>query len=380
MTIAGLFPSLAPSEIGGIQTAGRVAQEVLAVHGNKRGEPVHFVFYGEGGSPAHRGHATSSRSKLRVAMAATRLPTSVNFVFVWHLGLLRAVPLLRTRRALVLWHVHGVEAWAPVERLPLRVARSPRFRLLVVAHSRHAWERFVDLNPGCSSLPHRHLELGVGEPLHGKTPPPLDPPALLMLGRITASENYKGHREIIEAWPAVLERIPEAQLWIAGDGDLRPELEVRVRNYHLDASVHFLGFVDEQVKDSLLRSCRALVMPSFGEGFGLVYLEAMRFGRPCLVSHCDAGREVVLPPEAGLAVDPSDARALTAAMCRLLTADAQWHRLSRQAKNRYETHFTEAHFRARLSYLFEDESARFAAEGSRRTRRSVARGSNHSSS
>src|SRR5205807_1336757 len=101
-------------------------------------------------------------------------------------------------------------------------------------------------------------------------------------------------------------------------------------------------------KEGLLQSCRCLALPSRGEGFGLVYLEAMRVGRPSLVSNLDAGREVINPPEAGLAIDPDNQQELTTALCRLLTDGQEWDRWSRQARERYENNFTTAHFQNRL--------------------------------
>jgi len=89
-------------------------------------------------------------------------------------------------------------------------------------------------------------------------------------------------------------------------------------------------------------------MPSRGEGFGLVYLEAMRLGRPCLVSTSDAGRETINPPEAGLAVNPDKPQAVARAICRLLTPGDEWQRWSEQARARYESHFTAQQFQNRL--------------------------------
>jgi len=95
-------------------------------------------------------------------------------------------------------------------------------------------------------------------------------------------------------------------------------------------------------------------MPSQGDGFGLVYLEAMRMGRPCLVSNLDAGREVVNPPEGGLAVDPHAPNDIAEAMQSLLSQGAEWDRWSALARARYESRFTGDHFRQRLtSVLFE---------------------------
>src|SRR5258705_5831285 len=145
-----------------------------------------------------------------------------------------------------------------------------------------------------------------------------------MLGRLSKSEDYKGHREIIDAWPRVLQQIPDAELWIAGDGDLRNVLEQLVIERGLIEKVRFWGQVTEKVKQDLLQQCRCLLMPSRSEGFGLVYLEAMRVGRPCLVSTLDAGREVVNPPEAGLAADPDNREEVAAGVCRLLGDGPEW--------------------------------------------------------
>ena len=160
---------------------------------------------------------------------------------------------------------------------------------------------------------------------------------------------------MIEAWPRVLERIPEAELWIAGDGDLRPSLEELAVRCAPPGSIHFHGQVSDLDKGGLLERCRCLAMPSRGEGFGLVYLEAMRVGRPCIVGNVDAGCEVVNPPEAGLAVDPDDSGQIADAVVRMLTPGGEWTTWSMRARERYESHFTAAHFQQRLlTALFEN--------------------------
>jgi phosphatidylinositol alpha-1,6-mannosyltransferase len=177
---------------------------------------------------------------------------------------------------------------------------------------------------------------------------PGDPPAALMLGRLMRAEAYKGHREMILAWPRIRARIPEARLWIAGDGDLRHDLEKLASDCGCGDSVVFCGRVSEAKKEELLQRCRCLALPSRGEGFGIVYLEAMRWGRPCLVSQQDAGREVVNPPEAGLAADPDDVAALTDAVVRLLQPGHEWTEWSKAAQRRYAARFTAFDFQTRL--------------------------------
>ena len=153
---------------------------------------------------------------------------------------------------------------------------------------------------------------------------------------------------MIGAWPSVMARIPDAELWIVGDGSLRPELERVARDSSVRDRIRFLGRVSPERKQELLGQCRCLALPSRGEGFGLVYLEAMRVGRPCLVSTVDSGREVVDPPEAGLAVNPDHPEELADATCRLLTLGSAWESVSKQARRRYNDRFTASAFRLRL--------------------------------
>jgi phosphatidylinositol alpha-1,6-mannosyltransferase len=171
--------------------------------------------------------------------------------------------------------------------------------------------------------------------------------AAVIVGRLEARESYKGHRELIEVWPLVRQKVPAAELWVIGDGSLRPAME-RLAESVCPGAVTFLGFLSEADKEQRLRQARCLVMPSRGEGFGLVYIEAMRVGTPCLVGTQDAGCEVVAPPEAGIAVDAAARGELVAGVVRLLTPGDEWDRWSAQARRRYESNFTARHFKQRL--------------------------------
>jgi phosphatidylinositol alpha-1,6-mannosyltransferase len=137
-------------------------------------------------------------------------------------------------------------------------------------------------------------------------------------------------------------------LWIVGEGDLRSQLERTARRVGVSRHVTFWGQIPDFRKAELLGRSRCLVLPSRGEGFGLVYLEAMRIGRPCLVSGLDGGTEVVNPPEAGLAADPGRPSELVGAMSRLLARSGEWARWSVAARERYQRYYTSVHFGERL--------------------------------
>jgi phosphatidylinositol alpha-1,6-mannosyltransferase len=191
------------------------------------------------------------------------------------------------------------------------------------------------------------VALGLGAPdLHRV--PAAEAPVALILGRMQKGEGYKGHEELIRVWPKVRARVANAQLWIAGGGSLEAELKALAGKVGEAGHVRFFGVIPDEEKQRLILQARCLALPSKGEGFGLVYLEAMRSGRPCLSSDSDAGREVVNPPEAGLSVDPGDAEALCDALARLLTEGPEWQRWSVNARARYESQYTTKHFEERL--------------------------------
>jgi phosphatidylinositol alpha-1,6-mannosyltransferase len=342
-----LFPGLSGENAGGIQGSGRLAWRAIADYAGLCGGNAGLLVYGEVGADdlsLARGRVASGASRLGILRAALGRPWSSPRLCFWHVALLKLLPLLRTRRARKILFLHGIEVWRPLGGLTrLLLDRIDHF----LANSEFTWRRFLEFNPRFAGRPHTIVPLGWGDAEPVVLPPDATP-AALMLGRMVRAEDYKGHREMIAAWPGVISRVPGAQLWIAGDGDLRPDLETLASKLGLAEAVRFCGRVSEAAKQELLTRCRCLALPSRGEGFGLVYLEAMRLGRPCLVSDRDAGREVVNPPEAGLATNPDDPAALAESVGRLLTGGDQWDGWSRGARLRYEAHFTRRHFQHRL--------------------------------
>jgi phosphatidylinositol alpha-1,6-mannosyltransferase len=345
VAVLGLFSGCTAP--GGIQASGRLAwQAITSADRGLFGQPAMFC-YGDRGpdQPDTRSDATHLTSRPRAVIAALRRRWRADIVLVWHVQLLRLLPFFRLRRARIVVFLHGVEAW---HRQPVIERRVLKNVSLFLTNSDFTWRRFVENNPEFADASHVTVPLGIGSPPSVSPPPPAATPAALMLSRLARDEDYKGHREMLAAWPLVQQRIPHAELWIAGEGDLRPDLEQLAAQLGLGRAVRFLGRVSEEEKERLIEQSRCMALPSRGEGFGLVYAEAMRVGRPCLVSTLDAGREVVDPPRCGLAVDPADRPALAEATCRLLTDGPEWWAWSHAARQRYEQQLTIEHFQQRL--------------------------------
>src|SRR5207302_941813 len=126
------------------------------------------------------------------------------------------------------------------------------------SNSDHTWERFVTANPSLSNHTHQTVHLGLGSGVTDVTLAPGHNPAVMMIGRLDTGEDYKGHRQMIEAWPLVLRNEPAAELWIVGDGNLRPCLEETARREGVQRAVRFCGRISDDEKDALLKTARAL--------------------------------------------------------------------------------------------------------------------------
>src|SRR5262249_54259645 len=155
--------------------------------------------------------------RLAAVSAALRRKWPVDVALFWHIGLLKLRPFFRLQAAKVAVGLFGIDAWRRQDWLTRRALRNVDLLLTI---SNYTWERFVAANPQVADAAHRTVWLGIGQPRNGREREPDPTPTCLMISRLLRSEDYKGHREMIRAWPLVLERMPTAELWIAGSGDL----------------------------------------------------------------------------------------------------------------------------------------------------------------
>jgi len=172
-----------------------------------------------------------------------------------------------------------------------------------------------------------------------------DAPTVLFVGRL---EERKGIDVLLQAIPMVLEAEPDTRFRIAGDDTLvsgqggthRERFERSEEGRRHADRVEFLGRLDDAALHAAYAACDLFVAPSRFESFGLVFLEAMREGKP--VIGCDAGGmpEVVLDGKTGLLVPPGDAVALAAAMIRLIRSPQERKAMGEQGRRWFRERFT----------------------------------------
>lgn len=161
------------------------------------------------------------------------------------------------------------------------------------------------------------------------TPQPLDLPFrrfVLGLGRVV---EKKGFDLLLAAFARLAARRPDVGLVIGGDGAARAALIRATAAAGLAGRVVFPGSLSRAQVAWLMRAAAVFVLPSRVEPFGIVVLEALRAGRPVVVSARGGASEIVRDGVEGLVVDPCDTAALTAAIERLLSDTSLAERLAR---------------------------------------------------
>jgi len=142
---------------------------------------------------------------------------------------------------------------------------------------------------------------------------------LLTVARLsTVDGHYKGIDKVINVLPRVIERVGDVQYVVAGDGDERPRLEALARSTGVSDHVRFLGRISDADLFAQYRDCDVFVMPSSGEGFGIVFLEAMAFGKPVIGGDHGGTPDVVRDGVNGYLVKHDDEDALATRIIQLL--------------------------------------------------------------
>jgi len=187
-------------------------------------------------------------------------------------------------------------------------------------------------------------------------------PVVLTVGRIAASERYKGHDVILDAWPAVLREIPAAQFVIVGDGDDRARLQNRATEMGLASSVIFKGGVSGAELQSCYDDCQIFALPARteldpraprGEGFGIVFLEAMANGKPVVGPNIGAPTEFIHDSEHGLLVDPVNTTKVAEALIELLANPERAKRMGEAGRQWVQRQYSYEMFRERLRKILQ---------------------------
>jgi len=231
----------------------------------------------------------------------------------------------RLGRLPLIWHVRDLLAENEGYHLLRRAVRLLRPHIIAISEA--VAEQFAGLPAEVTVIPN-------GIPLDKFCPGPpssrlrselgltADDRVLLIVSRLTP---WKGHMTLLEAVARLADRWPRLKMVVVGEvafweADYEQQLKQRAAELGLTERVLWTGFRSDVPE--LLRLCDIFVLPSVGEPFGRVIIEAMATGRPVVATKSGGVPEVVVDGQTGLLVPPEDAQCLGGAIQTLL-ADSQ---------------------------------------------------------
>ncbi len=362
--ILGLFTQLMGA--GGVERIGRHTAAVLASWAEAKGFPCRLLSLND--PPGyHEGVVGDlkfsfqgfARRKARFVLKVLALAPRVRLAYLAHPNLAPLGLALRLLRPGARYWVatYGIDVWKP---LPWIWKQGLHRATGVTALSRFTRDRVVGLQ---GVIPDKVWVL----------PPALDPEfsavkdfsgrasslppgrVLLTVARLAASERYKGVETVIRTLPKVLARVPDARYVIVGDGDDRPRLEGVANETGVNGQVLFVGARFGKELADYYRACDLFVMPSRGEGFGVVFLEAMMFGKPVIGGNHGGTPDVVVDGVTGFLVEHGDVEGLADKIVRLLQDEDLRKQMGEAGRRRVDEHFTFERFKERLIHLLEGE-------------------------
>ena len=350
--LIGLFPELdAP---GGIQRAGRHLALVMSEYAVAKEMEYRFLSLND--TPElHRmrvgdrefvftGAARAKPGYVAAALKAARRRPKLVLAAHPNLG-----PIVQAMNVVALGTksivcTHGIEVWEKLSRMR---RNSLQNATLVLAPSKATADFVVDLH-GVAGSRVRVLPWGLDPNfetklmgLSGVSVPPEFPKGrvILTVGRWLAAERYKGMDTLIKALPRLLLRWPEVQLAMVGEGDDKEWLVDIARHSGVQKHVHFLSGLTYGQLSACYAGSEVFALPSRGEGFGFVYLEAMARGKPVIGGAHGGAPEVIRDGVTGYLVQHGETEQLATSIDTLLSNPELAKKMGAQGKERVEKEF-----------------------------------------
>lgn len=288
-----------------------------------------------------------------------------DLILCTHLALGPIAWLLANLRNRPYWIVvHGIEAWG---YLPFfkRIALSQADRVIATSAfsrkqvvKRHHIDSSRILSLPCT-LDETLLNVeAAGDDLRRYLSD--DRRVVLTVARMEASERYKGHDVVLRALSSVLAQVPQLTYVVVGAGDDRIRLERLTKELGLTDHVVFTGEVSDSELAGLYQRSEVFVLPARtvldewkpkGEGFGIVFLEAMAFGKPVVGPNYGAPSELIRHGENGLLVDPEDATSVSEALVDLLTSPGKAREMGQAGRDWVRKTYSYGSFREELRQM-----------------------------
>lgn len=249
-----------------------------------------------------------------------------DLVLATHLNFTIAALILKRLLGIPYWVVaHGIEAWNIQNRAVQTALREADLILAVSSYTRDRLLKEQNLNPQKVTLlpntfdPQRFQPAPKPAYLLAKHHLQPTQPVILTVSRLSAGEQYKGYDRVLKAIPQIRQSLPQVHYVIVGQGSDKPRIEQLISQLQLQDCVTLAGFVPDDQLCDYYNLCDVFAMPSKGEGFGIVYLEALACGKAVLGGNQDGAIDALCHGKLGALVNPDNVDAIAQTLTEILT-------------------------------------------------------------
>ncbi len=267
--------------------------------------------------------ASGERSPFILRLVARCFAFQPTFIWFTHANLSPLGYYLKTCFGIpYIVSAHGVEVWSAVKPQVGKALRSAKFVCAVSTFTAGVLLRKgkiktsqLILLPNTVDEKHFTSSKSLFKQMYSPKNRSKDKPfTMLTINRFERQEAYKGYRVVLQAFPEIVASIPHVQWIIGGKGNDLDGFRQAVLNSGLSDHIQLPGFIPESDLPRLYGQADLFVMPSALEGFGIVYLESMCCGTPCLAGNQDGARDPLRNGKVGFCVDPYSPRKIAEAV------------------------------------------------------------------
>jgi glycosyltransferase involved in cell wall biosynthesis len=236
-----------------------------------------------------------------------------NFIITTHVNFSPVARLLQNLYRIPFAAVgHGVEVWTIDDQFVRSALRRADLLLAVSEFTRQRMASALELDPNRIAILPDTFDPEEFYP--GDRPHYLlkryaireDQPVILTISRLASAERYKGYDQILRALPFLRQRFPDVRYVLGGRGGDLARIMRLIEELGLAENVTLAGYVADHELRSHYNLCDVFAMPSKGEGFGIVFLEALACGKPVIAGNKDGSTEPVMNGQLGVPVDPDN--------------------------------------------------------------------------
>ena len=301
-----------------------------------------------------------AHNRLALARRVVRLGLSREFdlVLVGHVNYAPLGWLLKKLQPRLRYGVllYGIEAWEQLSPIRRRALQQADFTISISDYTR---QKAIEANLLIAERVHL-LHNAFESPKLEATPaadqsPEIVGTRLLSVCRLDQNEQYKGVDKVIEVLQDVAAKVPDVQYIVVGGGtDLERHRQLALK-LGVAERVHFVGFLSDDALQARYQECDLFVMPSAGEGFGFVFLEAMHYRKAIIAANSGGAPEVVEDGVTGRLVEYSDKQGLADALIDLCLKPDLRASMGKAGHQRLQDNFTFPYFREKLSSILWQE-------------------------